>query len=91
MGAYGFAYANQDAVVALTRRVANLQPSDPVAEASYREIVAQKAASPAIEIDLDKLRWLRDLLAEDGRMAATFDPATLTDPSIREAALARVK
>jgi hypothetical protein len=71
--------------------MASLPPGDPVAEASYREVVEQKAASPAIEIDLDKLRWLRDLLAEDGRMAAKFDPAALTDPSIREAALARIR
>ena len=91
MNAYAFAYAHRDKVVALTRRMASLPPGDPVAEASYREVVEQKAASPAIEIDLDKLRWLRDLLAEDGRMAAKFDPAAVTDPSIREAALARVK
>jgi NitT/TauT family transport system substrate-binding protein len=91
MKAYGFAFAHRDKVVALTRRIAGLPPGDPVAEASYREVVEQRAASPAIEIDLDKLRWLRDLLAEDGRMAAKFDPAAVTDPSIREAALTRVK
>ncbi len=69
---------------------AEMKAGDPVAETSYREVVEQRAASPAIEIDLEKLRWLRDLLAEDGRMAAKFDPAALTDPSIREAALMRV-
>ncbi len=90
MKAYGFAFAHRDKVVALTRRIASLPPGDPVAETSYREVVEQRSASPAIEIDLDKLRWLRDLLAEDGRMAAKFDPAALTDPSIREAALMRV-
>jgi NitT/TauT family transport system substrate-binding protein len=91
MKAYGFAFAHRDRVVALTRRIAGLPPGDPVAEASYREVVEQRAASPAMEIDLDKLRWLRDLLAEDGRMAAKFDPAAVTDTSIREAALMRVK
>src|SRR5499427_5245568 len=90
MKAYGFAFAHRDKVVALTRRIAGLPPGDPVPEASYREVVEQRAASPAMEIDLDKLRWLRDLLAEDGRMAAKFDPAAVTDPSIREAALMRV-
>ena len=77
-------------MIALARRIAGLPPGDPVAEMSYREVVEQRAASPAIEIDLDKLRWLRDLLAGDGRMAAKFDPAALTDSSIREAALMRV-
>jgi NitT/TauT family transport system substrate-binding protein len=91
MKAYGFALAHRDRVVALTRRITGLPPGDPVAEVSYREVVEQRAASPAIEIDLDKLRWLRDLLAEDGRMAAKFDPAALTDSSIREAALMRIK
>jgi NitT/TauT family transport system substrate-binding protein len=91
MKAYGFAFTHRDKVIALTRRIAGLPPGDPVAEASYREVIEQRAASPAMEIDLDKLRWLRDLLAEDGRMAAKFDPAAVTDPSIREAALARIK
>jgi len=90
MKAYGFALAHRDKVVSLTRRIAGLPPGDPVAEVSYREVVEQRAASSAIEIDLEKLRWLRDLLADDGRMAAKFDPAAVTDPSIREAALMRV-
>jgi NitT/TauT family transport system substrate-binding protein len=91
MKGYEFAIGHRDRVVALTRRIASLPPGDPVAEVSYREVVEQRAASPAIEIDLDKLRWLRDLLAEDGRMAAKFDPVALTDASIREAALMRIK
>jgi NitT/TauT family transport system substrate-binding protein len=90
MKAYGFALAHRDKVVSLTRRIAGLPPGDPVADVSYREVVEQRAASPAIEIDLEKLRWLRDLLADDGRMAVKFDPATVTDPSIREAALMRM-
>jgi NitT/TauT family transport system substrate-binding protein len=90
MNAYGFALAHRDKEIALTRRLAGLPPGDPLAEANYREVVEQRAVSPAAEIDLDKLRWLRDLLAEDGRMAAKFDPAAVTDPSIREAAMVRV-
>jgi NitT/TauT family transport system substrate-binding protein len=90
MNAYGFALTHHDKVIALTRRIAGLPPGDPVAEANYREVVEQRELSPAAEIDLDKLRWLRDLLAEDGRMAAKFDPAAVTDPSIREAAQLRL-
>jgi NitT/TauT family transport system substrate-binding protein len=90
MNAYGFALAHRDKEIALTRRIAGLPPGDPAAEANYRDAVEQRAVSSAMEIDLDKLRWLRDLLAEDGRMAAKFDPAAVTDPSIREAALMRV-
>jgi hypothetical protein len=47
--------------------------------------------SPLLEIDRGKFNWLRDLLAQDGRLAANFDPAALIDDSIRERALARVK
>ncbi|MBO0752326.1 MAG: hypothetical protein J2P53_09450, partial [Bradyrhizobiaceae bacterium] len=90
MNAYGFALAHRDKVISLTRRIAGLPPGDPLADVNYREVVEQRAVSPALEIDLDKLRWLRDLLAEDGRMAAKFDPAAVIDPSLREAALMRV-
>jgi NitT/TauT family transport system substrate-binding protein len=89
MNAYGFALAHRDKEVALTRRIAGLPPGDPTAEANYREAVEQRTVSPAMEIDLDKLRWLRDLLAEDGRMAAKFDPAAVVDASIRDAAQLR--
>jgi hypothetical protein len=34
-----------------------------------------------------KIALAAELLAEDGRMAAKFDPAAVTDPSVREAAL----
>ncbi len=91
MNAYAFALDHRDDTVALTRRVAAMPPADPVAEVGYREVVELKALSPAMEIDLEKLRWLRDLLASDGRLAAKFDPAALTDSAVREAAAARAK
>jgi NitT/TauT family transport system substrate-binding protein len=91
MNAYGFALTHRDAVVALTRRIAGMPPNDTVAEVGYDEVIDHQAASAAIDVDLDKLRWMRDLLAEDGRLAAKFDPAALTDTSIREAAALRIK
>ncbi len=91
MAAYGFALDHRDRTVALTRRITGMSATDPVADAGYDEAVDIKAASPGLEIDLVKLRWLRDLLAEDGRLAAKFDPVAVTDGSIREAAAARVK
>jgi NitT/TauT family transport system substrate-binding protein len=91
MAAYRFALDHRDETTALTRRIAGMPATDPVAEAGFDEVVDQKAASPDMEIDLVKLRWLRDLLAEDGRLATTFDPAAVTDSSIREAAALRVK
>jgi NitT/TauT family transport system substrate-binding protein len=91
MNAYGFALTHRAEVVALTRRIAGMPPADPVAEVGYDEVIEHGAVSAAIEIDIEKLRWMRDLLAEDGRLAAKFDPATLTDTNIREAAALRIK
>jgi NitT/TauT family transport system substrate-binding protein len=91
MNAYAFALDHRDATVALTRRITGMAATDPVAEVGYDEVVEHKAASPTMEIDLAKLNWLRDLLAEDGRLAAKFDPAALVDGSIREAAASRIK
>ena len=90
MNAYAFALTHRDREAALTRRIAGLPPGDPLAEAGWRNVVERGAVSPTAEIDLDKLRWLRDVLAEDGRMTAKFDPAAVVDTSVREAALARV-
>lgn len=91
MNAYAFALSHRDETVALTRRITGLPASDPVADVGYREVVDHHAASSALDVDMDKLRWMRDLLAEDGRLAAKFDPAAMADASIREAALQQVK
>ncbi len=91
MGAYAYALTHREEAVALTRRIANLPPGDPVAAVGYDEVVEHQAASGTIDIDMGKLYWMRDLLAEDGRLAAKFDPAAMTDSSIREAALQRLK
>jgi NitT/TauT family transport system substrate-binding protein len=89
MKAYAHALTHRDAVIALARRIAGLRDNDPTPAANFDEVVAHQSVSPEIEIDRAKFIWLRDLLAEDGRIAATFDPATLIDGSIRERALAR--
>jgi NitT/TauT family transport system substrate-binding protein len=91
MSAYRHALTHRDETIALTRRITGMNPNDPVAEAGYDEVVEHQAASAAIDVDLAKLRWLRDVLAEDGRLAAKFDPAAVVDASIREAAALRAK
>jgi NitT/TauT family transport system substrate-binding protein len=91
MTAYAHALNNRDAVIALARRVAGLKDDDPTPAANFAEVVEHGSVSPQLEVDRAKFNWLRDLLAEDGRLAANFDPATLIDGSIRERALARIK
>ncbi len=91
MKAYAHALDSREAVIALARRIAGLGDGDPTPAANFAEVVAHGSVSPLLEIDRAKFNWLRDLLAEDGRLAANFDPAALIDASIRERALARVK
>ncbi len=91
MAAYGYALCHRDAVVALTRRVTNLPASDPTPETNFSETVEQEEVAPTLDIDLAKLRWLRGILAEDGRLAADFDPAALVDMSIRQRAAQRLE
>jgi NitT/TauT family transport system substrate-binding protein len=89
MNALHHALAQRDAVVALARRIAGLSANDPTPEANFTEVNEQSSVSPTLDIDRAKFSWLRDLLAEDGRLDARFDPAALIDGSPREQALRR--
>ena len=88
---YAYALANRGETVALTRRTAKLAPGDPTPEAAYQDVVSNRALSPNLEIDIGKLQWLRDFLAEDGRIDEDFEPGTMTDSAMRIRALARAK
>lgn len=90
MEAYGHALMDRDAVVALARKIASLPVNDPTPEANFDEVRDERAVSPTLELDPAKLRWLRDLLAEEGRVPAGFDPAALIDSTVREKAAARL-
>jgi len=50
-----------------------------------------RAISATLDIDISKLLWLRDFLVDEGLIDADFEPGTMTDRSIREQALARLK
>jgi NitT/TauT family transport system substrate-binding protein len=87
IGALDYAVKNREAVLALARKIAALPAGDPAAEVVFEEAVVHGALSPTLEIPMAKLMWLRDLLAADGKLPASFDPARLVDASIRERAL----
>ena len=88
---YQYALTNRAQTLALARRIARLPAGDPTPEASFGEVIGNRAVSPTLEIDVSKLLWLRDFLTEDGRIDQDFEPGTMIDNSIRERALARVK
>jgi hypothetical protein len=88
---YGHALASREQTLALTRRIAKLATNDPTPEASYQEVIANRSLSPTLEIDIGKLQWLRDFLADNGRIGQEFEPGTMTDSAMRIRALARAK
>jgi NitT/TauT family transport system substrate-binding protein len=90
MNAYRYALDHRTETVALTRRIAGLAAADPTPEASFDNVRENHAVAPALPIEMAKLLWLRDFLAEQGRIDADFEPGTMTDNSLRERALARV-
>ena len=81
---------NRAATVALARKVAGLPDDDPTPEATFEEAVSHRALSPSLEIAPAKFAWLRDLLAQDGKLPADYDAGRLIDTSIRAGALARL-
>jgi hypothetical protein len=91
MSGYDYALAHRAETVALARRIAHLPPSDPTPEANFNEVTRNRSVSPTLEIDISKLLWLRDLLADSGRIDPDFEPGTMIDRGIREQALARLK
>jgi len=54
-------------------------------------VIQNHSISPSLEIDISKLLWLRDFLVDEGLLVADFEPGTMTDRSIREGAIARLK
>jgi NitT/TauT family transport system substrate-binding protein len=87
MTGYAYALGHRAETIALSRRIARLPASDPTPEASFAGVIETRALSPALDIDMARLLWLRDLLAEDGRLDGEFEPGTMTDRSLREEAL----
>ena len=76
---------------ALARRIGKLPATDPMPAASFDEVVKNHMISPTLELDITKLLWLRDFLAEEGFIEPEFEPGTMIDRSARERALARIK
>jgi NitT/TauT family transport system substrate-binding protein len=88
---YAHALVNKADTVALTRRIAKLATADPTPEAAYDEIVAERSVSPSLQIEMGKLQWMRDFLAEDGRIDQEYEPGTMTDTAMSLRALARAQ
>jgi len=79
MAAYQYALTHRDETIKLTRRILNVDDKQPEATASYDSIVARNVIDLSFEPPMDKLRWLRDVLAENGQLDAKWDPEKMID------------
>jgi len=91
MNAYDHALTHKADTVGLARRIAKLPAADPMPAANFDEVISNRSISPTLELDITKLLWLRDFLADEGLIDADFEPGTMIDRSARERALARIK
>ena len=91
MNAYDHALTHKADTVRLARRIAKLPAADPMPAANFDEMISNRSISPTLELDITKLLWLRDFLADEGLIDSEFEPGTMIDRSARERALARIK
>jgi NitT/TauT family transport system substrate-binding protein len=91
MNGYDHALTHKAETVALARRIAKLPAADPMPAVNFDEVSKNRAISSSLELDITKLLWLRDFLADEGLIVSDFEPGTMIDRSARERALARAK
>ena len=91
MNGYDHALTHRADTVALARRIAKLPATDPMPVVNFDEVVQNRSILPTLELDITRLLWLRDFLADERLIDAEFEPGTMIDRSARGRALARVK
>jgi NitT/TauT family transport system substrate-binding protein len=79
MAAYQFSLANREPTITLTRQILDVDDKQPEATASYDSIVARNVIDLSFEPPMDKRRWLRDVLAENGQLDAKWDPEKMIE------------
>lgn len=90
MAGFSYALSHRDETLALSYEIAQMPADDQSPALIFDEVIEHNAVTPDMTVDLAKLKWLADLLAETGNMDAGFDPATMVDASVLEAAKARL-
>lgn len=83
MKGLSYALGHENETIALSNKIINAKPDDTSAKEIYTEAKADKMVDPTMALNLKKFVYLRDLLADGGLIARTFDPSTILDPSVR--------
>src|SRR5712692_5152554 len=82
-----YALKNKDAMVALSREITWAAADDPKPGYIYDEVIRYKSVTPDFGIPLEKLTYMRDLLAEVGFLDKPLDPKAMLDGSLRDEAV----
>jgi len=90
MQGYGYALANRDEELRITREIAGIKAADPRPEFMFAEAArADTGIDPKMPIPMDKLEWLQEQLVKAGNLSQPFDVSRVVNGDIRAAALAR--
>lgn len=79
MAAYTFALKNRDETVKLARRLVSAPADAPEPAAAYDSVVSRNVIDVSFEPPMEKLRWLRDILADNKLLDRAWDPAAMID------------
>lgn len=79
MAAYSFSLKNRDETIKLARRLASAPADAPEPAAAYDSVVSRNVIDVSFEPPMQKLRWLRDVLADNNLLARSWDPETMID------------
>ncbi|MBX9740723.1 MAG: ABC transporter substrate-binding protein [Beijerinckiaceae bacterium] len=79
MAAYTFALKNRDETIKLARRLVSAPADAPEPAAAYDSVVSRNVIETSFEPPMEKLRWLRDVLAENKLLDRAWDPEAMID------------
>jgi NitT/TauT family transport system substrate-binding protein len=85
-----YAVSHREETIALARDATDAKADDPRPAFMYDEGVKPGMVDPELSIPRDNLAWLQEQMIALGQLAKPGDLGRLVDPSIRDAALARV-
>lgn len=86
MAATSFALEHRDETVRLARTLVGAPADAPEATAAYDSVVSRGVIDVSFEPPLPKLRWLRDVLADNKLIDARWEPESMIDRSALHAA-----
>src|SRR5215469_827261 len=92
MQGYGYALANRDEELRITREIAGIKATDPRPEFMFAEAArADTGIDPKMPIPMDKLEWLQEQLVKAGNLSQPFDVSRVVNGDVRAQALARAE